>query len=208
VIAGLALLAALASALWLAHQPRLHSIVPAIGLTLAFLVLAGLALATVRSLTAVPIALAAMAATLAATWASARGRVPAPAEPAGHRGPSALLALAGVLAFAALAAVAIRYAAASATADSNGASTLAVWAYPAGDQLHVGARQPAGHEAESLRIVVTEAGITRAAWNNVRLAPGQEWEAPALTITGSGPVRVVALHGRTVVASLSASVGR
>jgi hypothetical protein len=74
-----------------------------------------------------------------------------------------------------------------------------------GDQLHVGARQPDGHSAVSLRIVVTRAGITAAAWSNVRLEPGQAWEAPALSLTGGGPVRVVALRAGTVVASLSAS---
>ena len=63
--------------------------------------------------------------------------------------------------------------------------------------------QPAGHGATSLRIVVTQAGVTVATWNDIRLAPGQTWEAPALTVTGKGPVQVVALHGGTVMASLS-----
>jgi hypothetical protein len=64
-------------------------------------------------------------------------------------------------------------------------------------------RQPAGHGATSLRIIVTEAGVTIATWNDVRLAAGQTWEAPALTVAGKGPAHVVAMHGGTVVASLS-----
>jgi hypothetical protein len=207
LIAGLSLLAALACALWLAHGARVDAIVRAVGLTLAFLVLAGLALAASHALTAVPAALTVAAAALAAAWASTRypqGRRQDHPGRAAELRPG-LLAAAGALVFAVTAIVAVRYAAASATADSNGASSLAVWAYPSAGQLHVGARQPAGHGTASLRIVVTEAGVTAAAWNNVRLTPGQAWEAPALTLTRGGPVRVVAVRAGTVVASLSAS---
>jgi hypothetical protein len=50
---------------------------------------------------------------------------------------------------------------------------------------------------------VTQAGATLATWDNIHLAPGQTWEAPALTATGPGPVQVLALHNGTVVASVS-----
>ncbi|HZP52016.1 hypothetical protein, partial [Actinocrinis sp.] len=70
-------------------------------------------------------------------------------------------------------------------------------------QLHVGVRQPAGHGAASLRIVVSQAGATVATWNDIRLAPGQSWQAPALTVPGPGSAQVVAFDGTTVVASLS-----
>jgi hypothetical protein len=210
LIAGLTLLLTLACALWLVHRARLDAIVPAIGLTLAFLVLAGLTLAAVHALSTIPAALTIAAAALTAAWASARypqaGRTHRTERTASLR-PGAL-AVAGVLAFALTATVAIRYAAASATADSAAASSLAVWAYPAGGELHVGARQPAGQGTASLRIVVTQGGITAAAWNNVRLTPGQAWEAPAVALTGSGPVRVTALRAGTVVASLSAPASR
>jgi hypothetical protein len=69
--------------------------------------------------------------------------------------------------------------------------------------LHVGVEQPAGHGAASLRIVVIQAGATVATWNDIHLAPGQTWEAPALTVSGIGPAQVIALDGETVVASLS-----
>ena len=55
----------------------------------------------------------------------------------------------------------------------------------------------------TLRIVVSQAGVTVATWNNIRLASDQTWESPALTVTGNGPAQVVALHDGTVVASLS-----
>jgi hypothetical protein len=206
LIAGLILLAALASALGLSHGAGPTAIVPAVGLTLVFLVLAGLALAAPGWLGIVPAALMVGAAALAALWAGAR-----PAEggqrerTAGPRAPG-VLALAGVLVFVITASAAIRYAAASATADSSDASSLAVWAYPVGDQLHVGAQQPDGRGAVSLRIVVTEAGVTAATWNNVHLAPGQAWQAPVLTLTGGAPVRVTALRAGSVVASLSERV--
>jgi hypothetical protein len=205
LIAGLSLLAALACAMCILHRARFDAIVPAGGLTLVFLVLAGLGLAAVHLLSVVPTTLTVGTAALAVAWASVRspaGRHPARAARPGTPG---YLAVAGVLVFAITATLAVRYAATSATADSAGASSLAVWAYPVGDQLHVGAQQPDGHGAVSLRIVVTQAGVTTAAWNNVRLGAGQAWEAPALALTGTGPVRVVALRAGTVVASLSAS---
>jgi hypothetical protein len=184
------------------------AIVPAIGLTLVFLILAGLALAAVHALSTVPVALALGVVTLAAVWAGAShpthptpGLAEQGARP--QLKPPNPLVVAGVLVFAAAAVLAVRYSAASATADAGGASSVAIWAYPSGDQLRVGVEQAAGHGATSLRIVVTQAGVTVATWDDIRLAPGQTWEAPALTVTGNGPARVVALHGGTVVASLS-----
>lgn len=204
-IAGLGLIGAFAGAMWSLRRHRSDAVVPAVGLTLAFLILAGLALAAAHALSTVPVALVSGVATLAAAWAGVRYRAPAPA-PASRgerlRRPNPL-AIAGVLVFATAAVLAVRYSAASATADADGASSVALWAYPSGDQLHVGVRQPPGHGAVSLRIVVTRDGATVAAWDDVRLAPGQTWEAPALTVTGNGPAQVVALDGGTVVASLS-----
>lgn len=202
-IAGLSLIGAFACALWIIHRGRFAAIVPAIGLTLAFLILAGLALAAVHALSTVPVALALGVVTLTATWAGASHPTPGLAERRAWLKPPNPLAVTGVLIFAAAAVLAVRYSAASATADADGASSVAIWAYPSGDQLHVGVEQPAGHGAASLRIVVTQAGVTVATWDDIRLAPGQTWEAPALTITGNGPAQVVALHGGTVVASLS-----
>lgn len=205
LIAGLTLLCALACGIWLVHHARFSAIVPAIGLTLVVLIVAGLVLAAVRSLSTVPTALAVGVVALAAAWASVFYRAPEPAERRTRVKPPDRLAIAGVLIAAVMAVLAVRYAAASATADAGGASSLAVWAYPSGDRLQVGAQQPAGDGTASLRIVVTQAGITAAAWNDIRLAPGRTWEAPALTLTGNGPVQVKVLHAGAVVASLSVS---
>jgi hypothetical protein len=207
LVAGLGLIGALALAVWLLHRRRFDAIVPTVGLTLAFLILAGLALAAVHVLDTVPVALVAAVATLAVVWAGARqpstGPASGPAERSARLRPWQPLALVGVLIFAAAAVLAVRYSADSATADTDAASSVAIWAVPSGDQLHVGVEQPAGQGATSLRIVVTEAGVTVATWNNIRLAAGRTWESPALTVTGDGPAKVVALHGGTVVASLS-----
>jgi hypothetical protein len=203
--AGLCLLGAFTSSLWLVHRIRFPAIVSAVGLSLVFFILAGLGLAAAHALSTVPTALAIEVVTLAAVRSSVFYQSPELAERRARLKPSNPLAVIGVLIFAAAVVLAVRYATASATADSNGASSLAVWAYPAGTQLHVGAQQPPGHGAASLRIVVTQAGVTAAAWNNIRLAPGQTWEAPALTLTGNGPVQVIAFRGGHVVASLSAS---
>jgi hypothetical protein len=193
LVAGLSLLGAFACSIWLLHRARFRAVVPAVGLTLVFLILAGFALAAVHALDTVPIALAVAVVTLAACTRARAERFGAPNP----------LAVTGAVIFAAVAVLAVRYAATSATADGDAASSLAVWAYPTGARLQVGVQQPAGHGTASLRIVVTRAGATVAAWNNIRLAPGQTWEAPVLTVTGGGPIRIVALHAGTVVASLS-----
>jgi hypothetical protein len=202
-IAGLSLIGALAFALWFMHRRRVDAVVPAAGLTVVFLILAGLALAAVHALDMIPVAIVLGLATLAAAWVGASRP---PAEPAERRAwlkPTHPLAVVGVLIFAAAAVVAIRYSATSASSDADGASSVAIWAYPSGDQLHVGVEQPAGGGGTSLRIVVTQAGVTVATWNDVRLVAGETWQAPALTVTGNAPAQVVALHGGTVVASLS-----
>jgi hypothetical protein len=211
IIAGLSLLCALACACWLLHEARPCAAAPAAGLALACLVLTGTGLAAAHALRAVPVALAISVLTLAAAWASAVRRGPRPADSArtpsagGARTPLNLLALAGAGIFAAAAVLAIHYAADSATADAGGASSLAIWAYPAGGRLQVGVQAPAGHGAVSLRIVVTQAGAAARAWNNVRVAPGQTWEAPAFAPRGRGPVQVVALEAGIAVATVSAS---
>lgn len=211
-IAGLSLIGAFACAMWFMHRERFAAIVSAAGLTLVFLVLAGLALAALHILSTVPMALALGVGTLAAAWIGAARPAVGPAQPSERRertqprtrfDPRIPLAATGLLLFAVAAVLAVHYSAASAAADTDGASSVAIWAYPSGDQLHVGVQQPAGHGSASLRIVVTEAGVTVATWNDVRLAPGQTWEAPALTVTGNGPARVVALSGGAVVASVS-----
>jgi hypothetical protein len=198
---GLILLGSFACAAWIAHQRRFTAIGPAIGLALAALILTGLALAAFRGLDTIPLAVAIAAVTLLTLWASTRYPAagdPERAEPARLASPAAL---AGGVILVAAAIVAVRYSADSATADSARASSLAVWAYPSGGRLHIGAQEPAGQGPVSLRIVVTQAGITTAAWNDVRLAAGQTWQAPPLTLTGTGPVRVVARRGGSVVAS-------
>lgn len=205
VIAGLSLLCAFALTVWLLYQRRLRAIVPAMGLTVTFLVLAGVALAAVHALGAVPAAVTVGVVTLAAAWASAWRPGPGPQQP--RRKPLSLLAVAGAAVFAAAAVLGVHYAAVSATADADGASSLAIWAYPSGDQLQVGVQAAAGSATGALRIVVTQAGAPAATWNDIRIASGQTWEAPALTLTGNGTVRVVALHAGTVEASLSTSPG-
>lgn len=210
-IAGLSLIGAFAGAAWFLRRERFEAVVPVAGLTLAFLILAGLALAAVHALNTVPVALAVGAVTLAAAWAG--GDFPTP----GHTGFPAPrhaertawltspnpLAVTGVLIFAAAAVLAVRYSADSATADADGSSSVALWAYPSDGRLHVGIQQSPGHGAASLRIVVTRAGVTVATWNDIRLGPGQTWQAPALAVTGDAPADIVALHGATVIASLS-----
>lgn len=204
-IAGLSLIGAFAFALWLMRRGRFDAIVPVTGLTLVFLILTGLALAAVHILSTIPVALASTLATLAAVWAGTSHPI---AESAERRTwlqwftPSHLLAVTGVLIFGAATVLAVHHSASSARVDADGASSVAIWAYPSGDQLHVGVQQPAGQGTTSLRIIVTEAGVTVATWNVDRLAPGQIWEAPALTVAGKGPAQVVAMHGGTVVASL------
>lgn len=208
LIAGLSLVGAFACGVWLAHRARFRAIVPAIGLTLVFLVLAGLALAAVHARGAVPIALAMGVTTLAIAWAStAPGLAGREAGKSGRKAPlgrRGMLAIAGGVIFAGAAVLSVRYAAASATAGDDSASSLAVWAYPAGGLLHVGAQEPAGHGAVSVRIVVTRAGVAVASWNNVRLAPGQTWQVTTPSVDGNRPVQVTALRGGIIVASLSA----
>lgn len=212
IIAGLGLLCAFACAVWLLHRARFRMVVPAIGLTLAFLILAGLALAAVHALGTVPAALTIGVAAMAAAWASVFRPSTGPDDAAPEdtapterrRQPLGLLAVAGIVAFAVAAVVAVHYSAGSATADTDRSSSLAVWAYPSGDRLQVGVQEPAGHGAVTLRIVVTQAKDAPTVWNNVRISPGQTWNAPVLTLAGSGPVQVVALDAGTVVATLSA----
>jgi hypothetical protein len=203
-IAGLALIGALAFAIWVLHRRRSDAIVPATGLTMAFLILVGLALAAVHVLSTVPVALVLVAATLLAAWAGASRPPSGLSERRSWLTPRHPLAIAGVVIFAAATVVAVHYSATSAATDTDGASSVAIWAYPSGHELRVGVEQPAGHGATSLRIVVSEAGVTIATWDDVHIAPGQTWEAPALTIAGNVPAtQVVAFHGGTVVASLS-----
>ena len=203
LIAGLILLGAFAFAVWFMHRRRFDAIVPTIGLIVVFLVLAGLALAAVHVLNPVPVALVTLVATLAAAWVGASRPSPGLAERRAWFKLRHPLAATGVLIFAAATVLAVGYSAHSATVDAGKASSVALWAIPADGQLHVGVEQPAGHGATSLQIVVSQAGVTVAKWDDIRLAAGQTWEAPALTVTGKGPAKVVALHGGTVVASLS-----
>jgi hypothetical protein len=187
-------------------NPGPRVLVSGIGLTLVFLVLAGLGLAAAHVLNSVTTALAAGGAALtaicyAARWvAERRGK-------AERKTPLNPLVIAGVLVFAVASVLAVRYAAGSATADADGASSLAVWAYPAGGELRVGIQRPPGGGEASLRVVVNQEGAASRAWNNIRLAPGQTWAAPAFTLTGSGPVDVRVLSAGAVVASVSASRG-
>jgi len=197
------LLGSFAAAMWIPRRAAFAAIPAAIGLALAVLILTGLALAVFGVRSSVPLALALAAVTLAAAWAGARYPGAGAAElgtPLTRAGP---MAAGGALLFAAAAVLAVRYSAASATADTGRASSLAVWAYPSGQVIYVGARQPQGHGPASLRIVVTHDGVTAAAWNHVRLAPGQTWRAPPLTLTGSGTTRVVARRGGVIVARFS-----
>jgi hypothetical protein len=208
VIAGLSLLGAFTCALWLLGRARWDAVVPAVGLTLAFLILAGFALAAVHALSPVPAALAVGVAALAAGWASVFCPATELGESAERRArsrPPNPLVVIGTVMFAAATILAVRYAVASATADGDAGSSVAVWVYPTGGQLQVGVLEPAGNTVASLRIVVTQAGVTAATWD-IRVPGGKTWNAPALTLTGHGPVQVVALQAGTVVASLSASL--
>jgi hypothetical protein len=202
--AAAVLLVAFVGASWRLQRARFAALGPALGLALACLILIGLALAAVGALSVGAIASALGAVTLAAAWASTALH-PA-AEAAEWRTllkRPRLFAVGGAVIFAAAAACSVHYSAASATADSDRASSPALWAYPVGDQLDVGLQQPAGHGSTSLRIVVTQAGITIAAWKDIRVAAGQRWEARPIALTGNGPAQVVAFHGGSVVARLS-----
>ncbi|MGI8448403.1 MAG: hypothetical protein ACR2MP_14720 [Streptosporangiaceae bacterium] len=208
------LLGTLVCALGIAQRAGLAAVAPALGLAVAFLVLIGLALAAFHALASDPVAAAIGAVTLAAAWSAVRGPAargaPGAPDPPGIPDPGTtarlprLGAVAGAVIFVAAAAWSVHYSSVSATADSSGASSLAVWAYPSGHRLDVGAQQPPGRGPVSLRIVVTHAGITAAAWDDVRLAPGRTWRAPPLTLTGPGPTTVVAWRGGVVVARLPA----
>lgn len=206
VTGGLVVLGAFVSALWIAQRSRFAAVAPAIGLVLASLVLIGLGLAAAHLLSTSFAALAVGAVTIAVAWVGSRRPARPPRQQASPR-RFHLAAAAGVVFFVVAAAFAIHYSAVSAVADSEQATSLSVWAYPSGGQLHVGAEQPLGHAATSLRIVVSYAGTTAATWNNVDLSPGQTWKAPLLELPRNGPVRVVARHGQDVVATLSVQSG-
>jgi hypothetical protein len=209
------LLGTFVGVIWFLDRAQFATLGPALGLALAGLILIGLALAAVGALTIDVIAAAIGASTLAASWAgtawagTAWASAPHPGAPAaaaawGTRqrlpGP---FAVGGAVIFATAAACAVHYSAASATADSDQASSPALWAYPAGDRIDVGVRQPAGQRPTSLRIVVTQAGVTLAVWKDVRVGPGQTWEATPIALRGDRPTKVIAFHGESVVASLS-----
>jgi hypothetical protein len=203
LMGGLILLSAFVGAMWIAQKARFVAIAPAVGLALASLILIGLALAAVQALSTTPVALAVGVVTLAAAWTSSRRQAAGTLERTAPLKPLNPLTIGGVVVFAAAAVFAVHYSVVNAVADSDRASSLAVWAYPSGGQLLVGARQPPGHGSTSLRIVVTQAGITAEVWSHVRLAPGQTWRAPPLALAGNGPIHVVARHGGQVVARLS-----
>jgi hypothetical protein len=203
---GLILLGALASAVWIAQRSRFVALAPAIGLALASLILIGVVLAAAHVLSTGFAALAVGALTVAVAWTGSRR----PEQPARQWRTTArlnLVAAAGAVFFAVAAAFAIYYSAVSAAADSQQATSLSVWAYPAGGQLHVGAEQPLGHGDAYLRIIVSYAGTTAATWNNVDLSAGRTWKAPLLTLPRGGPIRVVARRGPDVVATLSVQSG-
>jgi hypothetical protein len=219
--AALMLLGAFVGASWLLQRAQFATLGPAVGLALVGLILVGLALAAASSLTTIAVAAAIGVLTVAIAWAStvpastvsastmSASTVPAStAHPADAATRTRLtrpspLAVAGLVIFATATACSVVYSAASATSDSDRASSLALWAYPTGNRLDVGVWQPADHGWASLRIVVTQAGTTIAAWRDIRLAPGQTWEARPITLTGDGPTQVVVFRGGSVVASLS-----
>jgi hypothetical protein len=202
------LLGAFISAIWLLQRARFAALGPAVGLGLAGLTLIALALAAAGALTTGTIASAIGAGTLAVAWASTLH----PADPADLAATSewrtrlkrlSPYAVGGAVIFAAAAACSVHYSATSATADSDRASSPALWAYPVGHQLEVGLQQPSGHGPTSLRIVVSQAGVTIATWQDIRVAPGQTWEAQPVALKGNGPTQVVAFQGGSVVARLS-----
>jgi hypothetical protein len=199
------LLGAFVGAIWLLHQARFAAIGPAVGLALASLILIALALAAVGGLTTAAIAATIGAITLAVCLANAvvAKAAVANAERRTRPGRPSPFAVAGAVAFAAAAACSVHYSATSATDDSDQASSPALWAYPVGNRLDVGVWQPAGDGSTSLRIVVAQAGVTIAVWQNVRMTPGQTWEAPPIALSGDGPTQVTAFRGGSVVARLS-----
>jgi hypothetical protein len=207
------LLGTFVGVIWFLDRAQFATLGPALGLALAGLILIGLALAAVGALTIDVIAAALGASTLAASWAgTAWASAPHPAAPAAPAAAAARgtrqrlpgpFAVGGAVIFATAAACAVHYSAASATADSDQASSPALWAYPAGDRIDVGVRQPAGQRPTSLRIVVTQAGVTLAVWTDVRVGPGQTWEATPIALRGDRSIKVIAFHGESVVASLS-----
>jgi hypothetical protein len=206
VAGGLVLLGAFASALWIAQRSRFVAIAPAIGLVLASLILIGLGLAAAHVLSTSFATPAIGVVTIAVAWAGSRRPEQPPRQRTAPRQFN-LVAAAGAVFFVIAAAFAIHYSAVSAVSDSEQGTSLSVWAYPSGGRLHVGAEQPLGHGATSLRIVVGYPGANAATWNNVDLSPGQVWKAPLLALPRNGPIRVVALRGQDVVAALSVQSG-
>jgi hypothetical protein len=197
--AGLIVLAAFVTALWIAQKRAYIAFAPAVGLALASLVLIGVALAAAHLLNTGFTTLGVGAITVGVACTGARR----PHLPTQRRMRSAQLnvfAAAGAIFFIVSATFAVHYSAVSAVADSNQATSLSVWAYPSGDQLHVGAEQAPGHSAISLQIVVSYAGTVAATWGNVNLFPGHAWKAPSLALPRSGaPIRVVARQGKDIV---------
>jgi hypothetical protein len=215
LVAAAILLGAFVGAIWLLQRAQFAALGPAVGLALASLILIGLALAAAGLLDVDALAAAIGASTLAIAWlntvwlgtAWAGPRHQATendaAERTSWRKRPSPLAIGGAVLFAAAAACSVHYSADSATADSDQASTPALWAYPAAGRLDVGVWQPDDQGSASLRIVVTQAGTTIAFWPDVRLAPGQTWRARPVALRGDAPTQVVAYQGRTVVARLS-----
>jgi hypothetical protein len=199
---GLILLGAFVGAILLAQGFRFVSVAPAVGLVLASLVLIGVGLAAVHMLNSGVAPAAAAIATIGVAWIGWRRTVVDPRNPRPTRRLN-WVAGAGVAFFAMAAAFAIHYSAVSVTADSNRATSLALWAYPSHGHLHVGVEQPAGRNLGPVLIVVTYAGTTAATWRNVDLAPDQTWQAPPLALPRSGAIRVTVRRGGRVIATLS-----
>jgi hypothetical protein len=200
---GLILLSDLAGTIWVTQRRQLAALAPAIGLVLVALILTGTALAVAHSLSTSHIASAVGALTLVA---ACLGMYRSKAERLEHTEPlkrAALPTAVGVAFLLAAAAFAVYHSVVSATTDANQATSLAFWAYPADQELHVGAQQPPGARSISLQVVVTRAGRTATVWNDVRLPAGGAWQAPPLRLTGDAPTEVVAREGSRVVANLS-----
>jgi hypothetical protein len=199
---GLLLLAAVAGAMWLAHDAALVDFSPALGLALVSLVLVALVLAAAHRLSTVSMTLALAGLTLVVAWGSTwHRRSPVRLRVTPLRSAYLWIVL-GMAVLATSAVFAVRYSSGSATADADRALSTAVWAYQSGGQLHIGAAEPPGHGTIPLQVYVTQGKRIVATWHNILLASSRTWQAPPLTVHRANGMKVVARSNERIIAVL------
>ena len=202
VAGAVLLLAAFVGAVWVAGQIRFTALAPALAMALALLVVVGTGLAVLHRLNTQDVAFTIGIVAIGVSWLGLVWGTPdAVGGARGMNAPSPL-AVTSVVVFVAAAIIAIHYAVKSATADTDRASSVALWAVPVGDRVRIGVQQAPGHKPITFEVVVREDGATAARWDVAGLASDQTWQSPPLKLTGTGPVRVMARSDAGVVADL------